>query len=514
MRRRSTLLRAGLSAKKCWLPQTFLRGAASVCPYRLPCMEDLRTTIVATVGPACSRVEDLRALITAGADVLRINGSHTPLDEIGPWIRRIRRAANSVGSEVAALIDLPGTKVRVSSFAQGGSIRLEEGQRVSLVNKRSGGTSEVISIWPMPFLDQVQVGSRVLLADGRLELSVRDVTSSALDADVVTGGDLLAGKGVDFPGARLPTKVPTTRDRKIAGTALAAGADWVALSFVRDLSDVLRMQRWNERNGFEHTPVAAKIEREDAVEALDGILSKANCALVARGDLGVDVPPERVPSLQRRILDACRRRGRPSIVATEMLESMVERARPTRAEASDVAGAVYQGADGVMLSAETAVGKHPALAVATMARIVRVAESDEVTPYAGSPTFRSPALTPDRPDQQVVHAAVELAASVEADAIVVFTREGASAVRLSKERPRMPILAYAPDSVVTRRLAFAWGVKARRLPAGRTTDAIERNLRRRLRDTEGFPPGARVVLVMGGANDPSGTTSLIKLLHL
>jgi pyruvate kinase len=477
-------------------------------------MRHVRTKILATVGPACASPEILAELIEAGADVFRINGAHVPLEEIAPWVRRIRRAARSAGRTVATLVDVPGTKIRVGRFAGGPGIDLVEGTRVRVVRGRTGGSPERIPVDPMPWLDLLERGARILLADGQIELVAQRVVDGEVEAEVVTGGRLLAGKGADFPGARLPTRVPTARDRALIEAAVAGDADAIALSFVRNGADIARARRVIERAGRPDLAVVAKIEREDALEDLDDILVRSNMAIVARGDLGVDVGPERVPSLQRRILDACRRHGRPAYVATEMLESMIERSRPTRAEASDVAGAVFDGADGVMLSAETAVGRHPALVVRTMDRILAAAEADPHAPYALEPNFEPPVASVVRRDQHVVRAAVALAASVQAAAIVVFTREGASALRMSKERARAPVLAYAPYPAVTRRLAMAWGVRPRRLPGGRTTDARIEGVTRRLREEEGLPAGAAVVLVMGGAHDPAGTTSLIKLLRL
>ncbi|MCB9825010.1 MAG: pyruvate kinase [Planctomycetes bacterium] len=477
-------------------------------------MRLVRTKIIATVGPASRDPEILTELIREGVDVFRVNAAHTPAEELAPWVRRIRRAAKTAGRTVATLVDLPGTKVRVGSLGSLGGIDLVEGQRVEIVRGSSGGNARRIPVSPMPWLDHLARGSRVLLADGQIELSVVGSTDDGVNAEVVQGGHLLAGKGADFPGARLPTRVPTARDVKLLEAAFAADADAIALSFVRNGKDVERARKHLGRLGNRDFDIVSKIEREDAVEDLDDILVRSNQAIVARGDLGVDVGPERVPSLQRQILEACRRHGRPGYIATEMLETMIERSRPTRAEASDVAGSVFEGADGVMLSAETAVGKHPVLAVRTMDRILAAAEADPSAPYALEPGFVPPDATVHRRDQHVVRAAVVLASQVQAAAIVVFTREGASALRMSKERPRAPILAYAPYPHIVRRLALAWGVRPRRLPTGRNTDARVEAVAKRLRDEEGLPPGSAVVLVMGGATDPVGTTTMIKLLRL
>ncbi len=477
-------------------------------------MRTVRTRIIATVGPACEAPSALVDVIRAGADVMRINASHVLPDEIAPWVRRIRSAAKTAGRTIAALVDLPGTKIRVGDLGPEGGVELATGDRIRVVRGRRGGGRDRLPVDPLPWLSRLTPGTRVLLADGQLELKVVGGDPRGLDAIVTVGGRLLAGKGVHVPGARFPTRVPTAEDLTLLEAAVAADADAIALSFVRDAADVDRARAHLDRLGRPDLPLVAKIEREDAVEAIDEILERANVAIVARGDLGVDVGPERVPSLQRRILAAARRHGRPAYVATEMLESMIERSRPTRAEASDVAGAVFDGADGVMLSAETAIGRHPALAVRTMDRILAAAEGDPHAPYADTPGFVPPDRSAGRPDRQVVRAAVGLAAAVGAAAIVVLTREGASAFRLSKERPRTPIVAYAPRDAVMRRLSLAWGVVARRLPGGRTSDARIDAVAERLRRDEGLASDATVVVVMGGPTDPAGTTTSIKLLRL
>lgn len=477
-------------------------------------MRQARTKIVCTVGPACADPGVLEGMLEAGADVFRVNGAHVGPRHLAGWVRRVRRAARKAGSTAAVMVDLPGIKMRTGAFQGGTPIELTAGERVRLFAGRRGGTRRRIPVHPAPDLAQVRPGREILLDDGRLRLRALRLQGPELIAAVEDGGPLAAGKGVAFPGTHLDLPVPTRRDRSLARAAVAAGADWLALSFVREAADVKRLKDLLRRAGVGLLPVAAKIERAEALDALDSILTQADAAIVARGDLGVDAGPERVPALQKQILDAGRRRGRPVIVATEMLESMTQRRRPTRAEASDVAGAVYDGADALLLSGETAVGAHPVLVVETMDRIVRAAEADAHSPYAGSGGLPPPASRPDRPDQHVVRAAVLLAEETGARAIVVFSRTGASAVRLSKERPRAAVYAFAPRAAVCRRLSLAWGVRPRRLPGGRGTDAVVSQVLERLRREEGLAGGERAVLVMGGAQDPAGATTLVKLLTL
>lgn len=476
-------------------------------------MTDPRTKIIATVGPACADETTLAQLIAGGADVFRVNGAHAKPEELPLWVEMVRNASRRARRPASVLVDLPGTKLRTGKF-KGGGITLAPGDKVALVPGRGGGDRRTIPIRSLSVFTGVKKGGQVLLADGQIRLTVTRVAEKRVSATVVDGGELVAGKGVDFPGARLATTVPTRQDRQLAKAAVAAGADCLALSFVREASDVVRLRRLLAKERAEHLPIVVKIEREDAVDGLDAILRKANGVMVARGDLGVDVGPERVPTLQKRIIEMATQYGRPVAVATEMLESMVANSRPTRAEAGDVANAVFEGADGVMLSAETAIGENPVLVVRTMARILAAAERDRHAPYAGSAHFQSPESVRGRPDQHVVHAAVYLAEETKADAIVVFTRTGASAFRLSKERPRAPVFAYTPTEEVCRRLTLAWGVKPRYLPMAEHTDATVARVSEQLRRHEKFPAGSRAVLVMGAARDPAGTTTMIQLLRL
>lgn len=476
-------------------------------------MTDPRTKILCTVGPSCADETVLAQLIAAGGDVFRVNGAHATPEELPAWVDLVRSASRRARSPASVMVDLPGTKLRTGGFKDG-EVELVQGAAVRVAPGRSGGTASFVPIRAIADLSAVKKGAEILLADGQIRLRVTSRDGKAVRTRVVDGGMITRNKGVDFPGSRLPTTVPTRRDRLLAKAAVAAGADALALSFVRQASDVVRLRRLLHNEGGADIPIVVKIEREDAVEELDSILTKASALMVARGDLGVDVGPERVPTLQKHIIETATRYGRPVIVATEMLESMINRSRPTRAEAGDVANAVFEGADGVMLSAETAIGQQPVLAVRTMARILAAAERDRHAPYAGTAGFERPASLRGRPDQHVVHSAVYLAEETKADAIVVFTRTGASAFRLSKERPRSPVYAYSPTEEVCRRLTFAWGVRPRWLPMAEGTDAVVARVSDELRRRERLPQGSRAVLVMGAQRDPAGTTTMIQLLTL
>ncbi len=477
-------------------------------------MTAARTRIVCTLGPASGSHETLVGLIQAGADVFRLNGAHIEDGSVRGWVRRIRRASTAAKRLVSVMVDLPGVKLRVGTFQSGESVDLEPGATVTLAAGRGGGDPWRLLVHPWPDPRAVRPGQEVLLDDGRLRLRVVRRRGAELVATVEEGGVLQAGRGVAFPGVELGLEVPTRRDRRLAREAATAGADWLALSFVRDGEDLQRLRRSLRRAGVPVLPVAAKIERREAVAQLDGILRHAEAVMVARGDLGVDVGGENVPALQKVIVEAAHQAGRPVIIATEMLDSMTWRVRPTRAEVSDVAGAVFEGTDAVLLSAETAIGDHPVLTVQTLDQILLSAEADPHAPYAGSGLLPPPASTPGRPDQHVVHAAVALARTTEARAIVVFSRSGQSAIRLSKERPRAAIHAFAPRSSICRRLTLAWGVSAQRIPASGGTDGIVGAVTRRLLADGALAAGDRAVLVMGGARDPAGATTLIKLLSL
>ncbi|MDA1196046.1 MAG: pyruvate kinase [Planctomycetota bacterium] len=475
-------------------------------------MKHARTRIVATVGPACEDPIVLRDLIAAGADVLRLNGAHMDERAIAPWVRRVRKAATAAGRNVAVMVDLPGVKLRVAPFADGAGLALVAGTRIALAAGASGSDAACLRVHPWPDVRSVRQGAAVLLDDGRLRLRIVSRRGARLSAEVVEGGLLLGGKGVAFPGVPLGLEVPTRRDLTLARAAAQAGADWLALSFVRSGKELVRLRSALKRAGRRVLPIAAKIERREAIAELDGILAESEAAIVARGDLGVDVGGENVPALQKLIVESAHRAGCPVIVATEMLDSMTTRVRPTRAEVSDVSGAVFEGADGVLLSAETAVGAYPVLAVRTLERILGTAESDVLARVAGGLAAVVPAGGANDPDRCVVRAAVALAQAAGVRAIVVFTRGGASAVRVSKARPEATIHAFATSDVVVRQLALAWGVEAERLPARAGTDRVVAEVTRRLRARGALAGGDRAVLLMGGAADPAGATTLIKLL--
>jgi pyruvate kinase len=475
-------------------------------------MREARAKIVATVGPASRGVERLAALAAAGVDVFRVNGAHEPVASFPALVRDVREAGRRAGTVTAVLVDLPGVKARLGDV-EGGSTDLPRGREVALAPERGRAPAGALRV-DAPTFRALLPGAEVLLGDGAVTLRVRARRGRTALARVVDGGRVSSHAGVHVRGARRPGAVPTADDVRIARAAVRAGADALALSFVEGSADVRRLRRRLAGLRRPEPLYVAKVERRAAVDGLTGLLAAVDGVMVARGDLALEYAPEEVPPLQKRILEAASRGGRFAITATQMLESMTHERRPTRAEASDVANAVFDGTDAVMLSGETAVGEHPAHAVATMERILRAAEADPHCPLAGDPGHPWPEADETRPDRLVVRSAVRLAGEARAAAVVVFTRGGQSARRLAKERPRAPVYAYAADDAVVRGLAFSWGVRPRRMPAGRTTDDAIRAVVARLRSAERLRAGARVVLVMGGARDRAGATSLVKLLTL
>ena len=412
-----------------------------------------RAKIVATLGPATDGLE--RDLVHAGVDVARLNFSHgTPAEHAGRC-RAIRAAAAEAGHAVAIMQDLQGPKIRVGSLVGGGPIQLVTGQLLEITTRDVVGTPACIPSTYAGLPGDVRPGDRVLLDDGRIRLAVLGTRVDSVTTRVEEGGPLGEHKGINLPGVAVSAPALTDKDRSDLAFGLAdLDVDYVALSFVRAADEVRDAQELVQQLG-RAVPVIVKLEKGEAVDNLDAILAVADGVMVARGDLGVELAPEQVPMLQKRIIQHANARGIPVITATQMLESMVVEETPTRAEATDVANAVWDGSDAVMLSAETAVGRHPLLVVQMMDRIVRAAESSDLfEPRRGR-------RREDRPAGDaaaVAHAARVLAEDLDASAIVGVTRTGVTAELLSRGRARAPIYAFSPDERVCRRLALWWGV--------------------------------------------------------
>ncbi|MDB9372875.1 pyruvate kinase [Nodularia sphaerocarpa] len=466
-----------------------------------------RTKIVATIGPATSSPEMLKAIIEAGATTLRLNFSHGTHADHQRSIRLIRQTAFELNQPVAILQDLQGPKIRLGKF-ENGSIILAKGDRFTLTNRPVIGSQEISCITYDHLAEEVPVGAKILLDDGRVEMLVEEINREKgdLHCSVTVPGKLSNNKGVNFPGVYLSIKAMTDKDREDLMFGLDQGVDWVALSFVRNPQDMIEIKELISSTG-KHVPVIAKIEKHEAIEQMEEVLALCDGVMVARGDLGVELPAEDVPVLQKRLIAAANRLGIPIITATQMLDSMVSNPRPTRAEVSDVANAILDGTDAVMLSNETAVGDFPVEAVATMARIAERMEQEEVL---------HPVVRPKRDDRRSIPNAIsqavgQIAEQLGAAAIMTLTQTGATARNVSKFRPHTPILAVTPHVNVARQLQMVWGVKpllVLGLPStGQTFQAAINVAQERNYLTE----GDLVVMTAGTLQGVSGSTDLVKV---
>ncbi len=457
-----------------------------------------RTKIVATLGPASSSPEIVRQLIQAGMDVARLNFSHGSYEDHARTVATLRRTADELDSPVTILQDLQGPKIRVGQLPAG-EIALKEEATVTLVPVAEfGGTPDTIPIDYPHLADEAKVGMQVLLADGLMELKVVGVAAHGVRCRVVEGGVLKSRKGVNFPDLHLRLPALTDKDRQDLEFGISQKVDWVSLSFVRCADDVRTLKALLAENGVTK-PVVAKIEKPQAIEHLDQIVAEAQGVMVARGDLGVEMSPEKVPMLQKRIIELCNRKGRPVITATQMLESMIEEPRPTRAEASDVANAIVDGTDAVMLSGETAVGKHPVKAVEMMARIAReVEERITFKSYPSAERTRTDALG---------EAVRPMEAVLQPRCIALLTSTGYTAARVASERPRSPVIALTLRPEVYHGLNLVWGVRPLLVrKACETFEELVALAESTLRERNLADPGD-VVLIMGGIPpmEPRGT---------
>ncbi|HIK33529.1 MAG TPA: pyruvate kinase [Oscillatoriales cyanobacterium M59_W2019_021] len=465
-----------------------------------------RTKIVATIGPATSSPEVLRELITAGATTLRLNFSHGTDEDHQRSIRLIRQVSFELNQPVGILQDLQGPKIRLGRF-ENGFIHLQEGDPFILTSKPTSGTQKISQITYDKLADEVPEGATILLDDGRVEMQVEKIDRAAgeLFCRVVVGGKLSNNKGVNFPRVYLSVKALTDKDRTDLMFGLDQGVDWVALSFVRNPQDILEIKELISSAG-KNVPVIAKIEKHEAIEQMEEVLSLCDGVMVARGDLGVELPAEDVPILQKRLIRTANRLGIPIITATQMLDSMVSSPRPTRAEISDVANAILDGTDAVMLSNETAVGEYPVRAVATMAQIAVRIEWEQMTQHDSriDDTVRS---IPNAISQAVGH----IAAQLNSAAIMTLTKSGATARNVSKFRPYTPILAVTPHVDVARRLQLVWGVKpllVLDLPSTGQTFQAALNV---AQEKDLLSEGDLVVMTAGTLQGVSGSTDLIKV---
>jgi pyruvate kinase len=417
-----------------------------------------RTKIVCTLGPSTSDAGTLRGLMQAGMDVARINFSHGDHETHAQTIAALRQLAKDEGKLVAIMADLQGPKLRVGEIA-GGQVQLEQGAEIALTTCATPGSPQAVHFPHPSIVRDLSVGQQVLLDDGQIELAVIGKTGTDLLCRVVAGGALGSHKGMNLPGAHLRISSLTDKDRRDALFAVEQGVDFVALSFVRRPVDVLELRHFLQAHDADR-PIIAKIEKPEALEVFDAILEVSDGVMVARGDLGVETPPEEVPFHQKNIIRAANRAAKPVITATQMLQSMIEHPRPTRAEASDVANAILDGTDAVMLSGETAVGAYPIEAARMMHVIAANAEEHlpqdhwQLFSMGDQQSQRSFTVT-----EAISLATVEIALAVGASAIVTSTVSGATARMVARHRPGVPIIAATPNPVTWRRLALVWGVQ-------------------------------------------------------
>jgi pyruvate kinase len=463
--------------------------------------------IVATLGPATEAPETVRALLRAGAQIIRLNASHGTWAQHAARIRTVRDAENATGIPVSILLDLQGPKIRLGSFA-GGNCVLQTGAQFTITAEQVEGNESRASTTYAGFAQDVKPGDRVLLNDGSVTLRAVSNDGTAVVFDVVSGGPIGDHKGINLPGVRVSAPSLSQKDLEDLRAGLAAGVDYVALSFVRSADDVIALR---ERMGELRVPIIAKIEKPEAVHDIDAILDVANGIMVARGDLGVEMSLEMVPPIQKRLIRQARRRNRFVITATQMLESMIDSANPTRAEVSDVANAIYDGSDAVMLSAETSVGKHPVEAVQYMARIA--AEAERGLKRGGFPDLPHLAgETGCSSDSDVVaDAAYTAAKQAGVQAIVVFTMSGYSARLISRYRPPVKIIAMTGSPDTVRRLLVNYGVMPILAPEVTTTDGMLEQIDTLLVQKGFLQAGDKVVFVAGQPIGRAGSTNLMKL---
>lgn len=447
-----------------------------------------RTKIVATYGPAVASPERLRALIEAGVDVFRLNFSHATHDEVAEAVPRIREAARAADKHVALLQDIQGPRLRTGTVEGGTPITVMAGDPLEVTKAGEPGVPGRISIPYRHLTNDVEPGQRVLIADGRIVLRVTHVSRDALTTLVEAGGEIGEHKGVNLPDSHVSAEALTPKDRADLAFGAQIGVDYVALSFVRRAADLKECRSVLREVGSE-APLISKIEHPTAITFLDEVLDASDGVMVARGDLGVEVSPERVPLLQKEIIRQANRRGLPVITATQMLDSMVERPVPTRAEASDIANAVLDGTDALMLSAETATGAYPVEAVTTMARIASHAEAEAVS-HTTHP--------PDNTAHAVARAACTLANETGARALLVFTRSGMSAQTLSHQRPAAAIHAFSPSAGTCRRLALWYGIYSQVAHAPPDVESLVEGSLQQLQN-EGAVSKGDTVVVFGSA---------------
>jgi pyruvate kinase len=465
-----------------------------------------RAKIVCTLGPATSSEEAITALLDAGMNVARMNFSHGDHADHADVYQRLRDAAKVGGHALAVMADLQGPKIRLGRFADGPH-HWDTGDSVTITVQDVVGTKDRVSTTYQGLARDARPGDRLLIDDGKVGLVVTDVDGDDVVCSVTEGGPVSNNKGISLPGMNVSVPALSGKDIDDLKFALSLGVDLIALSFVRSAADVDLVRAVMDEVGAAHRPVIAKLEKPEAVENLEAIVRAFDGVMVARGDLGVELPLQQVPLVQKRIVQVARENARPVIVATQMLDSMIEHSRPTRAEVSDVANAILDGADAVMLSGETSVGKFPIITVQTMARIIEAVEAESVAapPLTHRPRTRGGVIS---------FAARDIAERIDAKALIAFTFTGDTVRRMARLHTALPVLAFTPREEVRNQLALTWGVRTFVTPAVDTTDEMVEQVDQAILDIPGFAPGDTVVIVAGSPPNTTGSTNLIRVHRL
>jgi len=467
-------------------------------------MTHRHSKIVCTIGPATHLPRMIRRLMQAGMDVARLNFSHGTHQMHAQSIAMLHAAAAELGKTIGILADLQGPKIRTGALAGGGTVNLRSGQQFVITTAKILGDSTRVSTIFRPLPREVKSGDRILLSDGLIELRVEKVSGQKVICRVVNGGELGEHKGINLPGVKLRVPALTEKDRQDLRFALAHGVDYIAVSFVRRAEDI-QLAKSLIRRARKDTPVIAKLEKPEAIENLEEILRISDGVMVARGDLGVEMNPERVPVVQKSIIARAREFRRPVITATQMLESMTQNPRPTRAEASDVANAIFDGSDAVMLSAETASGKYPIEAVSMMARIIQEAEAS-IQEFPRPTSAQERLKVAETVAELVCHASRELHMKL----IAVFTHSGFTARLVSRYRPLVPIVAFSPVPAIRRRMALLWGVTSRNISDIKKIDGLAALAEKRLLEERLVKQGDVIGIVAGTPMGIRGTTNFMK----
>ncbi|MEV8567752.1 pyruvate kinase [Streptomyces sp. NPDC051322] len=468
-----------------------------------------RSKIVCTLGPAVDSYEQLKTLIEAGMNVARLNMSHGSHAEHEERYHRVRKAAEASGHAVGVLADLQGPKIRLETFAEG-PVELVRGDEFTITSDDVAGDRTICGTTYKGLPGDVAKGDPILINDGNVELKVTSVEGPQVRTIVIEGGVISDHKGINLPGAAVNVPALSEKDIEDLRFALRMGCDLVALSFVRDAGDVRDVHKIMDEEG-RRVPVIAKVEKPQAVANMEGVVAAFDGVMVARGDLAVEYPLEKVPMVQKRLIELCRRNAKPVIVATQMMESMITNSRPTRAEASDVANAILDGADAVMLSAESSVGAYPVETVKTMSKIV-VAAEEELLSKGLQPLV--PGKKPRTQGGSVARAACEIADFLNAKALVAFTQSGDTARRLSRYRTCQPILAFTTDESTRCQLALSWGVESYVVPHVDNTDAMVDLVDAELLKLKRYSDGDKMVITAGSPPGVPGTTNMVRVHHL